>query len=323
MKNVEIKKALPEIDEELKATYETRRNSEVITIDCGDDRRRTAESKAALLELGVAPQVDSYLRYFGSQTGIIRDLAITLALQYGAEALEQWPGDFDDFVAQATRRIEGSQNIVFVKHTAEKNEGNKASFDPESENGLGCAHAAGIGAVTDIATNHEPTRELALVEQPLIVGSDSYVESVIKANRDTGEHFFGRNMKTFGLGRADYQKIGGPVSVLEGDHALSSDTFVVYNFTTDQVTNPDKAHEINRPFYDVDMTQVAELLIRAFPEFKLKPKVLFAVMDQNTRATRAALASHDGDHSVDASRLAVKRYGDPEAAILYLESITT
>ena len=61
-----------------------------------------------------------------------------------------------------------------------------------------------------------------------------------------------------------------------------------------KVSSPGVANAAEKPFYDNDVTAVAEMIMRAFPELRLNPRIILAAMDHDIRATRAALAAHEG-----------------------------
>ncbi len=106
--------------------------------------------------------------------------------------------------------------------------------------------------------------------------------------------------------------------ILSGAHKPASKVVVVQNFIPDKVSSPGVANAAEKPFYDNDVAAVAEMIMRAFPERQLSPRVMLAAMDHDIRATRAALAAHE---NLDASAMKVERYGNPAEALAYLEAI--
>jgi hypothetical protein len=85
------------------------------------------------------------------------------------------------------------------------------------------------------------------------------------------------------------------------------------------LTDPQAAAAINRPYYGIDFTQSAEVIMRVMGELNLEPKLLFATMILDVCATRAALAAHDGP--ADPARINLVRYGEPEAALTHLQNM--
>ena len=314
---IETEPSIPEISTERQATYSRKDPNIEYLILCGDDRNVTAESIAALKEQGFEKPENS-IRYFGGEVGIMRVFALAVAVQYGEEVLARYSKDPVQLTDDVNTRVEATNNVRGGIHSAEANEENPAQINEHSEKGVGCAYCASFGGVCSICAHNEAAAELAKSEQSKLFKDNSLVEPVIEANRKLEDHLFDGNGADRGLGRSDFAKLGAPVAILEGPHGASEDLVVVQNFT-DKVSDPGMANESGIRFYDNDVTQVAEMLMRAFPELKLKPRILFAVMDHDIRGVRVALASHDGE--ADASRLALERYGDPEAAIAYLESL--
>lgn len=311
-KTVEI----PEISPEVMATYETKDVDAVYELDCGDDRRATDASRHALNEAGVAPETSAVIRYYGAAVGITRVFGTAVVAQYGEDALRSYAqGSFVDFTKDVVTRVENKNNVKLVVHTGESNEGNPAQFDPNSENGLGCAYAANVGAVANICANNEDHHSLTKEEAPALISTSVQDTVVQRANETFGKYFFGDEYAQVGLTRQDYVELDLPVEVVEGNHAPANETFVVANYTLDKLSNPVTAEQAGLKFYENSVTQVAEMLMKAFPELQLKPEVLFSVMDQDIRATRAALA---GGSAAD---LELRRYGDPKVALDYLNAL--
>lgn len=305
---------VPEITPEIAVTYEDKNPGIRYEVGCGDDRPKTDASHATLQEAGHAPETTAMIRYYGAGAGLARVLGVTVAAQ-SPEALSQYAGSFVDFTKEVVGRIEATSNIKVAMHSAESNEGNPATFNPASSEGLGCAYAANVGALANICASDTGHAELTTTEGVSLLGDSVEHELIKRANDSFGNHFFGKEYATTGLTRNDYVELGLPTQVLKGAHAKPADTFVVANFTAEKVSNPTRAAQEGRQFYDVDVTQAAEMLMRAFPELKLDPEILLAVMDQDIRATRVALA---GGNAAD---LELRRFGDPQTALTYLKSL--
>lgn len=307
----------PEISAERESTFAEKNPEGTYYLFCGDDRNLTTESAEALAGTETE-HPDTAIRYYGGEVGAARVLATAVAMQYGAEALQTYSGSFADFVKDQGQRISTVLKVQPGVHSAHDNEGNATHLDDDSEKGIGCAYAAGAQAVTNLSSS-EALVDLAQTEEQQLFGANAgYVDRVAEANRAVESHFSHGGQVGFGLDRSSLQQLDAPVAILEGAHASVDQAVVVMNFHVDKISNPRRANETNVPFYNNDVTQVAEMLIRANPDLNLDPRTLLAVMDQDIRATREALASHEGKHADD---LRVERYGDPEAAIAYLESI--
>lgn len=311
----EFEPVTPEISPELQATYEVKRPDIRYPIVCGDDREQTTESQEALQGVGVE-QLDTQIRYFGGAAGIERVLALTLIASDHEEKLADLGSTHTDSIKTVIHAVQASSNVTPELHSAENNEGNAAAFDSEREEGVGCAYAASEAAVTTICAEDEAHYALTGEEAQQLYGNTTFIDDVRKANQRYKELRFGDGKP--GLNREDYDEIEAPVQILKGQHAPVDQTLVVINFQPDRVSNPAKAHELGKAFYNNDVTQVAEMLIRAFPEYDLDPELLLAVMDQDIRATRAALA-HGAEGG--AAALEVQRYGTPAEAIAYLHDV--
>lgn len=314
----ETEKSLPELSSERKATYLNKDPNETYAVFCGDDRQLTPESVAALKEKGVKTP-ENAIRYYGGAVGIARVTALTIATQYGPEAIATYGGNFVDFTAAVRDRVEAANKVVLGVHSAEGNEGNADHIDENAEAGLGCAYAAGVNVVTEISATNEDVAALAPTEQSRQFKDMVPITSLTAAENAVREQFFGTDQTNRGFDRDDFKTLGAPVAIVQGSHAHSDETVVAINYETDQVTDPAAADKAGLKFYDNDVTQVAEMIMKAFPELKLQPAILLSVMDQDIRATRTALASHDG--AADPSRIQLERNGDPKAALAHLESL--
>lgn len=295
----------------LEAFFRERKDDEVLNIGCGDDRDPAEAENMA------------WLRYYGGIAGMARVTLVTLLLQYGENSIRPFEGKFINFAKEFSNRIESASEgkLVAGMHSAEGNEGGLA-YNPHSENGLGCAYAALIGTVTSLNAD-EGVVQLGVVEQGNIFGTTDHLatpQRIADANANVGKAMFGDHYETFGLTRADYAALDVPVTTLRGKHAPAANTNVVINFTPNKISDPVKAATDGRPFYDNDVTQVAEAILTAYPELDLDPEILLRVMEHDIRATRAALVHHE-THEADASRLEVLTLGSANEAIQYLNAI--
>lgn len=301
--------------EEIEKFYHERRANEQLAIGCGDDREPHVDENI------FGKEYDGMLRYYGGLVGIERVLRVTVAAQHGSKILETFNPNFLEGAKSTAKRIikitEGK--VVPMLHTADGNEGGATQYKPNAEGGVGCAYGAGAGAVTTL--NSEPSIvAVGKEEQAKSFGDNTEVDTIAAANTEMGKYYFGEDPASYGLGRTEFNELGTDVMTLRGKHAPAKDTFVVVNYSPSQITNPNKANEEGKPFYNNDVTQVAELLLRAYPEFDLSPRLLLQVMDQDIRATRAALVAHETGEA-DPTQLAVVNRGDIEEAVAYLESV--
>lgn len=308
---------IPETSPERQAAYHEKQPGEKYLYICSDDRGVTPENRALLLGLGVADP-DTAIRYYGGTFGLSRVLAVTTVVQHGVEALGS--DNINGFVATSQERIRAANpDVVPTKHTAEANEGNPSRFNPGSEQGLGCAYAGSIGAVTGF--NTDPAVQ-ALAEHEVGAASGAF-DPITKANEQIVDALFGGDAN-FQVTRRDYIELDdSPTVVLKGSHAKPIDdgdikaATVVLNYGQ-KISNSRQANEAKVPFYGCDVTQTAEILLRAFPELHLDPPLLLNVMEADIAATRKALVGGEG-HA--AEELKLERYGDREEAIAYLESL--
>jgi hypothetical protein len=307
---------IPEISAERQATFVEKNPDGTYYLFCGDDRNLTEESAAKLRQEGIEDP-DTAMRYYGGVVGVARVLAVALAVQYGADALNQYPGSFQDLIKDQEQRIAATQNVKPGAHSAESNEGSATELNSSSESGIGCAYGAGAQVITEISSNPDLIA-LGKAEAPRLSGeNESMVDAIAQANQAVAAHF-SEGGKSFNLHRHDLEDLEAPIAILEGSHAPVDQTVVMYNYHVDKISNPRTANERGIPSYDNDLTQVAEALILANLELDLNPRILLDVMDQDIRSVREALASHEGKHAAD---LKIERYGDYEAAVAYLESI--
>jgi hypothetical protein len=144
-------------------------------------------------------------------------------------------------------------------------------------------------------------------------------ELAAEANRDFAVTVLGDKYREFSVDRTELFTIGVPTMILRGEHAKSAETFLLANFSTDKLTDPNEAMDIGRPYYAIDFTHTAKTIIQSRPEINYDPENLFAAMKLDIDATRAALAAHDGP--ANPGRITLIRYGDPEEALDYLRAL--
>lgn len=307
----------PELNGDYLATYEVKRPDIKYAVGCGDDRPLTDESRETLLDTGhESLETGAYIRYYGGEAGMARVFA-TVALTDGfGDTLKAMGDSFVEVMTEVRRRIEATSHVVLNLHSAESNEGSPTTFAPGSENGLGCAYAANLGVVGQICADFPDHKALSDTETTDLFGDTANSEEIRKANQTFDDLYF-PDPSIVGLSREEYVEAGVPVQILKGKHAPAAETRVAINFTPDRVSNPQRATEEGKPFYNNDVTQVAEMLIRAFPELNLQPETLLRVMDSDIRATRFALAKDEGG----AEALKVYRVGSPAEALKYLHKV--
>lgn len=298
---------------DLEQFFRERGDNEVAMIGCGDDRGPAMDDKKLYPNGEIA-----WLRYYGGIAGMARVTLVSIAIQFGEEALNHYANNFTGFTKDFGNKVkQGTDNLVIpAMHSAEKQE-NGLTYSPDNQGDVGCAYAASIGAVTDLNSAEDLIR-LGEMEQTMVFGNTTSLvtlEKISKANKAVGRIVFGDEYKNTKLTRNDYQSMEVPVATLRGQHAQPQDTFVVLNFTPNQVSKPVEAAEENKPFYDNDVTQIAEIIMKSYPELAINPEILLRVMEHDIRATRAALTGGE------ASKLRVVTIGDVGQAINYLNSI--
>lgn len=306
---------VPEIDEQLQTIYEDKPAGPVIC-GCGDDRTCTHASSRVIEQEFGPPAEGAIMRYFGGQLGGARIVLVTLAAQYGEKGLADFMGrDFIDIAADFGQRAKDRANVIFAVHSSTGSEANEAGLNAGSTEPVGCAYASLLGGVS-AGTFSEAVRHNSLVECPGIFGTDINleIERVCSANRLFVTNILsGRH--NYSVGRQDYARAKAPVMLLDGSHADNRRTLAVDNFRPDKISNPTAAHNIGRPFYNNDITQVAEVIIKSYPEYKFDPLTLLLAMDIDVRSTRAALAGGDP------AALQLQRYGDARVALDYLSNL--
>lgn len=306
----------PELSPELQATYEEKQPDIYYALGCGDDRDLTEASRAKLVAENLESlETGAYLRYFGARAGIARVFILAMLAKNQGEALKEMGVSFVDVMNKVAEQVEAKNKVVLVLHSAESNEGSTDHFNPESENGLGCAYAANAGALGHISAEFPPHGDLSRIETADLFGNTHNDDLVAGANAAFVRMYF-PDPAVAGLSRKDFDDTGAPVQILRGSHAPVDQTLVAINYSPDKVSNPQTAHEQGTPFYNNDVTQVAEMLMRAFPEYDLDPETLLRIMDSDIRSTRTALAGDAGP-----AALQVYRIGTPAEAIAHLTNV--
>jgi hypothetical protein len=313
---------IPEADEEIVSTLKERPNG-LIMLGCGDDRGITHASSRHLQKEGLPVDIP-YIRYFGGAYGITRVSMVAATAQLGPRALEKISpqGNFIKSAAEISRLATKRAKVIPTAHSAVKGEENRATLNPDSTHPLSCAYAFNIGQVAHITAHNEGVQRLTAMEYAALFGPDSAIDNIeaaAEANRQFGISEFGEQPQEFSIDRSTLLSTGTPTMLLHGEHAASGDTFLLANFSTDKLTDPNAAQDIGRPYYAIDFTHTAETIMLALPEARLDPELLFAVMLLDVNATRTALAAHDGPANPE--RISLVRYGDPEKALDYLRSL--
>jgi hypothetical protein len=309
----------PEISAERQATFVEKNPEGTYYLFCGDDRDLTDESADTLR----SPEVEdpnTAIRYYGGAIGLARIAATVIVAQYGPEALSKYEGSFEDFTKDQINRISSTSNVRVGVHSAEGSEGNTTHLDDASEKDIACAYAAGAQKVTQL--NADPAIiELGKRETRELFGDDNQTElvDIIADANGTIEKYFSRSGEvSFNVDRNGLKNLDVPVAILRGSHAPVASTIVELNFHADKVSNPRTGREAGLKSYVNDITQAAEIVKKANSDLQLQPRLIVAAMLEDIRAVREALASSEGKHAED---LRVERYGSPEAAIAYLESL--
>ena len=314
---------IPEADEEIVTTLRPRPEGWVL-LGCGDDRGISKASSTHLENEGL-PANRPYLRYFGGSYGLARVSQVAAVAQYGLDILSTLDpkSDFVKYSAEFGDLAEKNTEVITTAHSAEDNELNKGRLNPASTAPLACAYAFNIGEVSHIAGHNRQVQNLSGYEYRALFGPDfstKHFPVVATANREVAAKVFGPDYRKFSITRSNLLSTGVPTMVLEGSHAPNADTFLLANFSTDMLSDPQAAQDIERPYYGIDFTQTAEIIMKSMPQLKLDPEILLATMVLDVTATRAALAAHDGGPA-NPERISLVRYGDPEKALDYLRSL--
>lgn len=314
---------IEEADEEIETTLRERPEG-LVLLGCGDDRGITRASAAALENKGF-PGKEPYIRYFGGAYGMARVALVAEAMQLGTKSLKELMRreDYINYTALMSSLAAKNAEVIPAAHSAVSSEQNKAELNPESKNHIACAYAFNVGEITYIAGHSKKVQRLTQEEYRALFGplADPHeIELAAEANRDFASLVLGDQSREYSIDRTELFAMRVPTMILRGSHAKSEDTFLLANFSTDKLTDPNAAIEIDRPYYAIDFTQTAEVIIKSRPEVKYSPEVLFATMMLDVCATRAALAAHDNGPA-NPERISLVRYGDPEEAIDYLRSL--
>lgn len=307
---------VPEINSRLTATYEDK-PAGLIICGCGDDRTCShASSEHIRQETGVNTQ-GAILRYFGGGLGAARIMLVTLAAQRGREGLAGFKGrDIFELTAELSERAKATANVVFALHSSTGSEGNDRKLNYDSQDPVACAYASQLGGVST-GSFSEVIISASLAEGPSLFGK-YYKPDMFHKLADANQLFVSAALngkENFSSSRQDIARSGAPVMLLNGDHARSSRTMSVTNYRVDKISNPDLAHQQGQPFYNNDATQVAEAIIKSYPEYKFDPLTMLMAMDLDIRSTRAALAGGDP------LGLQLQRYGTAQEAVDYLSSL--
>jgi hypothetical protein len=311
-KDVEMK----EVSEAIKATFIKREGPVVLA--CGDDRGLTEESLTAMKEAGL-PIEDAYLRIYGGIYGATRALLVAATAQHGREAIYRIGDNFIEASAITAKRA-SEQDVIMITHSAESAENNPAHINEHSHAGLGCAYATGIGKVSNLTAYDQLIIRSAEYEATSVFGTpqDDSVQRLVRANRILVEDVFGKD-EPMSISRRDVigQKV--PAMILEGSHASTDKVVHVLNFSEDLISDPREANIRGVHYYDTDVVQLAEVLIKAWPELELDAELLVNAIILDAAATRAALAAADGP--ADPQRIESLRLGDAHQAIAHLTSL--
>jgi hypothetical protein len=312
---------VPEIDDELKSTYKDRPEG-VVFLGCGDDRDCSTESslhlRSEIEKTGIYVPTEAYLRIFGGIYGLSWNALVTADVQAGRAAGRNFDmEDYLEFSRFLAVRASQLNQVIATQHSATAQEMGPV-LKPDIEDPVGCAYAHGKGEIAYIA-GYEPN--VQRVSQQEWVGLGGQIKDRDEdrkfqaATRQVAHSCFGDDPRSFSVSRGDFTKMGTPTMVLRGEHADPEQTLVVANFTLDKLSVPHAAHDIGRPYYGVDVTQSAELIMKSLPELNLDPEILVRSILRDSCATRGALAGGDP------TKLRLARYGDMQTALEYLKAV--
>lgn len=312
---------IPELSRERQSTYTEKNPDLKYFAVCGDDRGLTQESAAMTSKDGYADPNEA-LRVFGGLEGFARMSAAVIIAQHGQDTfVELFGSGFNSFAKEVGARAESDAvRVSFCNHTAEKNEDDAAKLNLSSDKGLGCAHGANAQLVTELNADTGVVARGKSEEHVLFndQASEEYIDKIAQANLQAARIFSHDGEKSYNLNRDDFVAIQAPIVVVAGDHLPAKSTVVALNFNTDKISRPRLANEQGIGFYDQDVTQIAEAMIRTFPELQLDSRLVMETVIHDVRPTRKALA---GSENLELEDLEIQTFGDPLDALAYLSSI--
>ncbi len=315
--------AVPEISEAIKVTFINLGEispANPIAVGCGDDRPCAEESIDGLTARGL-PLERPFVRIFGGKYGAANILLISAAAQHGIDTARQRLGTDYFEVADELAGRAAELGVVLMTHSARHAEGG-AELDTSSDRPIACAKAAALGKINHIGTANPLAIRVAGTDSEAILGdahdSDGFGR-LPSAISEMNMVYFGTKPEEFAVSRRAVVESGTAAMVLEGDHAPSEKTQHVYNLMPDKVSDVNEAIARGLHYYDSDLTTMAEILLRAYPELDLDPATLLQAMILDATATRLALASGDGQ--ADPRRIQAVRYGEADQALTYLSEL--
>jgi hypothetical protein len=307
---------IPEIDDELRTTYEARQSGTIL-LGCGDKRSISTESAEYLREKGLFSGVEQpYLRYFGGAYGPARIALLTAAVQYGPAVLQRMGGDgFVDFTHRFGDRAAKITDVLVTQHSSLSHEMGEPTLNLALDAPVDCGYATNFGKVAHLSAS-TPIERLVWDEWQGMSG-ESTKDEEIATYRDAHRQFACQFASTpsASISRGDFARLGSPTMVLQEQQTAPEKKLAVVNFTVDQVSSPHKAQDIGRPYYGVDATQTAEVIMKSLPELHLDPEIILKNMALDSCATRAVLAGGDPNY------LPLQRYGDLQTALDYLNAV--
>lgn len=307
---------MKEVSEAIKATFIKREGP--VALACGDDRGPTDESLKALAEQGV-PIESAYMRCFGGVYGATRVLLVAGVAQHGPDVIEQIGDNFLE-AAQNTARRASEHGVVMISHSSEGAEDNPARLNLGAGSDIACAYAAGVGKVGNLTAFDQLVIRSAEYEASTVFGypQENNMQRVVSANRLLVDNVFGRK-EPLSITKQDLIQYKIRAMILSGDHAPSKQARRVLNFTENLIADPREANARGLHFYGTDVTQLVEILIKAWPEFDLDAELLVNAIILDEVGTTAALAAIDG--AADPQRIESQRLGDPHAALAHLSAL--
>ncbi len=296
------------------------KDKEVVTT-CSDDRPITPESEATIaVEYPEAlPIGKGTSRLFGGREGRAK-MVMVVGLATNPD-FAKMVGGMDGLMGQLDAFERRRAKSISLLHTDAAKEGqpNQLAADKLAADGtpapLGCAHAMGSGAVSNLTVNNPAVRTFAIERQAAIY-SNPHTDQLL-AGHEAFLETFGAD---YAFDRTACARLGDPVVVLAGiPHKAVADTGVLLNFTN-QIASPTEAHEAGKDFYSVDVVREVNALQKIFPEYGLDPQLLAEALTLEAYAVCAVLDLHDSGHvggpdNLDPARLATGVRGDVAAAL--------
>jgi hypothetical protein len=282
-----------------------------IAVGCGDERCVCKNSLKGLeSEDG---NLEHFIRCYGGPFGLAHTLMLNIAnvKEPNNIGIRNSLSSHKSAVGLVISRLTEA-GMVPMLHSDNSSEGGTV-FNGDSDNpDVGCAFAKKLGIITDLMNRDyvvEASKEYINSQN----GNPSEIESIMHAKWQMVEQGVDEN---FNYNRADFCELVNNVAVLDGPHKDAEDTALVLNYTN-KVSRPTP----DKPFYDVDVKQVAEILIKLFPEIDFDANTLLSSIELQSITTAHALALGTRKEGSNLEMLALEVYGDRMQALLEIQQL--